>query len=320
MLRNGLVCCPLVLLAACAGTPDVTVQYYPAKSVTTFTTTQNLSCTKDEMTLVVTNTVSAATEYAADTAEPPHSIRIKDLGNAFADSTMSVELFGDGRLKSINATSTGQGQAIVSAAVQLAKALPLAMSSSPSAPHKLAACAVLKNWSDGKAALTFVKPADLARLSPGTGLRLNDDEAALSDPALYAQIASALPEITADVSEISAVPRPASYNPAVGRSDVINLTLHDTRVVQLDFYALSGGSFSGRHWLGAKTFTVPGPDDYSLPIPKAALFGGEQFSLALSESGAVTSLSYGRTSGVPAALGAATSAVTIVAPAPPVSP
>jgi hypothetical protein len=51
-----------------------------------------------------------------------------------------------------------------------------------------------------------------------------------------------------------------------------------------------------------------------LPIPKAALFGGEQFSLTLSESGAVTSLSYGKTSGAPAALGAANSVATTITP------
>src|SRR5690348_1643806 len=162
MKEHGLGLCLLLLLGACASTPDVTIQYYPAKSLATFTTTQNLACTKDETTLVVTNTVSAATEYSADTTKPPHSLRVKDLDNAFVDASLTVELFGDGRLKGINASSTGEGQAVISAAATLAGELAPLVGASPIEPRKLPECAVLKNWSDGKASLSFVKAVDVA--------------------------------------------------------------------------------------------------------------------------------------------------------------
>ena len=303
------LCLPL-LLGACASVPDVTVQYYLAKSVTTFTTTQNIGCTQDELTLVVTNTVSAATEYSADTSKPPHSLRIKDLDNAFADASMSVELFGDGRLKSVNASSTGEGQAVISAAATLAGELPLAVGEGPGAPRKLRVCTVLKNWSDGKAALSFVKTADLAQLSQGDPpLKLNDDKATVSDPGLYDRIAGYLPEVSLQVVEKMPVPRPATYN--ANDPQTIALTLHDTSRMTVDLYTSDA---HGLHRLGTKSFVVPGPGDYVLPIPKAALFGGEQFSLTLSESGAVTALSYGKTSGAPAALGTAQSAATVMTP------
>lgn len=308
------VFCVLLLLGACASTPDVTIQYYPAKSVTTFTTTQNLACTHDSETLIVTNAVSATTEYSADTTKPPQTLRLKDLDNPLADASLSVDLFGDGRLKSINATTTGQGQAVISAAAGIVGiAAPRLGSSGGPAPLKLPICAVLKNWPDGKATLTFARSVDLAQMDVPT-LPLNDDNAAVSDPVLYAEAAGVLPEVLLTVSNTSPVPRPAS---AVQSANTAPLTLHDTSLVQADFTSFDRiGSGRRKHWLGTKTFVVPGPGDYLLPVPRAAPFGGSQFSLTLSESGAVTALSYGKTSGAPAAFGAANSAVTAITPTP----
>jgi hypothetical protein len=294
--------------------PDVAVQYFPAKSLTTFTLVQNVACTHDDLTLLVTNSIAATTEYSADDSKPAHRLRLKDLDNGFADASLGVELYGDGRLKGINASSTGQGQAVISAAAALASTLGPALGASGGAgpPRKLAACAVLKNWPDGKAALSFVKAIDLAAVSPSDRTRLNDDEAAVSDPALYDRLAGVLPEITLDISEKKSVPRPAIAG-AAGAGDTVEVTLHDTSNLRVDFYARDRIGF-GNHWLGAKAFTIPGPGDYVLPIPKAALFGGSQFSLTLSESGAVTALSYGKSTGAPAAAGAAQSAASVITP------
>lgn len=306
MQRYGAVVCPLLLLSACASTPDVTIAYYPAKSVTTFQVTQNIGCTQDDMQLLATSAVTAATEYSADTGAPARHLRLKALDNDFADASLSVELFGDGRLKSINASSTGEGQAVITAAVGLAGALAPMLGASPQRPHKLPVCAVLKNWTGGKASLTFIKSFDLAQVPPASSRVLNDDEAAVSDPGLYDQIANVLPQVTVSVGDKTPVPRPAAYV-SDNADSTLALTLRDTSTVRLDFY-------SAGHWLGAKTLTVPGPGDYVLPIPKAALFGGQTFSIALSESGAVTSLSYGKTSGAAAAIGSASSVATAVTP------
>jgi hypothetical protein len=148
---------------------------------------------------------------------------------------------------------------------------------------------------------------------------LNDDDAAVSDPSLYAKASGVLPQVTLEISEPSLVPRPAR---AVSSPDSVPLTLHDTSLVQADFYSSDRiGSGRSRHRLGSKTFVVPGPGDYVLPIPKAVPFGGSQFSITLSEAGAVTALTYGKSTGAAAALGAASSAATVITPsAPPPSP
>lgn len=306
MQQRVAIVCLLLLLSACASTPDVTVAYYPAKSVTTFQVSENVGCTQDDMKVIATNAVTATTEYSADTAAPARHLRIKALDNDFADASLSVELFGDGRLKGVNASSTGEGQAVITAAVGLAGAMAPMLGASPQRPHKLPVCAVLKNWTGGKAMLTFVKSFDLAQIPPASSQTLNDDDAAVSDPGLYDQIANVLPQVSFTIGDKAPVPRPAAYASDNGDS-TLALTLRDVSTVRLDFW-------SAGHWLGAKTLTVPGPADYSLPIPKAALFGGETFSIALSESGAVTSLSYGKTSGAAAALGSATSVATAVTP------
>jgi hypothetical protein len=56
--------------------------------------------------------------------------------------------------------------------------------------------------------------------------------------------------------------------------------------------------------VGSKSVAVPLADPLAVPIPKAALFGKQGFSLVLAESGKITSMGYARTTGVPGALNA----------------
>jgi hypothetical protein len=51
-----------------------------------------------------------------------------------------------------------------------------------------------------------------------------------------------------------------------------------------------------------------------LPIPKAALFGKQTFSLSLSEAGTITAVDYGKQTGAAGALNAAGSIATAVDP------
>ena len=60
--------------------------------------------------------------------------------------------------------------------------------------------------------------------------------------------------------------------------------------------------------------TAPDAQTYVLPIPKAALFGKQSFSLALSEAGVITSVEYGKNTGAASVLNAAGAAATAQAP------
>jgi hypothetical protein len=71
------------------------------------------------------------------------------------------------------------------------------------------------------------------------------------------------------------------------------------------FISLSIRSSRPDKEIGSARITVPTGNTYYLPIPKAALFGKQSFTLALSEVGTVTSVFYGKTSGAVGALNAA---------------
>jgi hypothetical protein len=85
------------------------------------------------------------------------------------------------------------------------------------------------------------------------------------------------------------------------------LTLQRIANVQVDVLAKGSSIFS-------TNIALPQSTTYELAIPKAAVFGKQSFSLTLAESGAVTSVDYGKLSGASGALNAATSAVGAAAP------
>ena len=72
--------------------------------------------------------------------------------------------------------------------------------------------------------------------------------------------------------------------------------------------SLSAAATDAQGPIGSKSVPVPTTTTFAVPIPKAALFGKQTFSLVLAESGRITSLGYGRTAGVPGALGATAAA------------
>ncbi len=59
---------------------------------------------------------------------------------------------------------------------------------------------------------------------------------------------------------------------------------------------------------------VPSPKTYLLPIPKAALFGKQNFALSLADSGAVTAIEYGKATGAAGPLNVLGAAATAAAP------
>ena len=63
------------------------------------------------------------TSYSADRSVEPVSIRIKSIEGGlalFTDSDMGLTFYDDGRLKGVNQSTTGQGEAIIKAAASIA--------------------------------------------------------------------------------------------------------------------------------------------------------------------------------------------------------
>jgi hypothetical protein len=298
----------VLLVAGCASTPDVVYKYYPSQAQSTVTVTQTIDCTSDKTALIVVSTPALNTLYTANYRQPPSSVRVKDLAGAIADSDLSFNFFDDGRLKSVNASSTGQGEAVVKSAVSLITAVAAIGGGVPvGAPVKAPAlpeCTTVNNWGNGKpVTLTYGQIIDFNKAAAGPV----DLEPTPQSAPLWGLLKNQLSKLAVFVRSQTNNDSGAYYDGVVGNRDAIFLTLQRTANVQVDVLAKGSSIFS-------TTVALPLPATYQLAIPKAAVFGKQSFSLTLAESGAVTAVDYGKLSGASGALNAATSAAGAAAP------
>jgi hypothetical protein len=244
------------------------------------------------------------TLYSADYSKGPYSVQIKRLDGFFADSDIDFNFFEDGRLKSINQTTTGQGETILKSAVSLITALaPLGGGAPQLKPT--AECTAIKSRGGGKpVTLTYTKNIDYGNHADGARLDL---EPTPDTKGLYAELSknNQLPRLQVIINPPSSIKSGASYiSSSSGSSDdAVPLTLQETANVQVDVKASGQAIWSGK-------ITIPGKNTYNLPIPRASLFGKQAFYLTLSEAGAITEIHYGKITGAAGALNVATSAAT----------
>jgi hypothetical protein len=283
-------------LGACATIPNVTLSYNRSKWSSVATVTQTIGCNAAKTRVVVLNTPSVTTTYSSNVDEPPFTIGIKELEGGLgglADSEMSITFTDDGRLKSINQSTMGQGEAIVKSAVALAGAVALFYVKPAPPDRTLEECNTIETWGAGKP-ITLSYKAPIT--TPGTDVAF---EAASESKELYALIRNQLPTLKATVSGVSDSKNGPIYDgPRSGTSEsVVLLELQKMGSVSVTIKA-------NTDTIGTARIVIPKDDTYKLPIPKAALFGKQTFALTLAESGAVTSVGYGKTTGAASALNA----------------
>ncbi|KQV49206.1 hypothetical protein ASC95_16390 [Pelomonas sp. Root1217] len=292
---------PLVL-AGCASIPDVTVSYRPVTWSVQVATAHTITCTNDRKYFMVAGGATYTPAYSADTARAAFEIQLKKLDRFYADSDFSLSFTDDGRLKSINQSTTGQGETITKAFVGVvtavaafqAEALP-----STAGPQPASICAIVRKWNvPAPDHLPQVSLTQNGRFAGAGNLSL---EVPPEQQALFTELkkagldlaATARAELVGDA--LQPVARPAS---AVAEGEVA-VTLQQVTTLKLSATDARGEN------LGGKRIPVPLKDkDFMLPIPKPALFGKQTFQLAVAESGRITSLGYGSTSGAAGALGA----------------
>ncbi len=300
------------MLAACSSLPDVQYSYYPAKSLTAVTVTQTVDCTSDGRAVVVVSTPSISTAYSADYTKGPYSVRIKAIegsGGTFADSDIAFTFFDDGRLKSINQSTTGQGETIIKSAVQVVSSLALLGGGAPAAKGApaLPECKVIQSAGAGKpVTLTYAQTWDVSAM---LGKPPQELPPTPSSKQLYDGLKNQLPVLAVAFGQPAATQSGARYVvPAGGASsDLVALTLQNIASIRVDVRG-SGAT------LGGSVVAVPVAGTYDLPIPTAALFGKQNFALTLNEAGAVVSVDYGKTAGAAGALNAINAAATAAAP------
>ncbi len=283
-------------VSACATTPDVSYSYYPVRATGIVSVTQTVDCNSSKTDLVILYSPALTTSYAADTAQEPYTLVVSKLDSPFADTDFGFNLYDDGRLKSINASTTGQGEATAKAAVSLATTAQALGGGAPAAmPGPLTVCAVIAERGKGRPlTLTYTKTIDYAHFSPNVPVNLDPVSASL---AAYNALKPGLPLLQVMMNTPVPNRSGARYAENSGHlgSGYVPLTLQEIDNAQIDVLAQGQPIYSG-------AVAIPSSRAYELPIPKAMLFGKQGFSLTLSEAGVVTSIDYNKTSGGAGAL------------------
>lgn len=312
MLRFASLLLTGAALAGCATTPDVTFQYYPAKSTTTLSVTQTIACAKDKQSLVVTTTPQPAkTVYTADYAAGPYTLQARGIDGNFADASVGVVLQDDGRLKSVTSSWTGKGQEIATAAFQLIGAVAAVAGSEaagePKEPTPTGDCAVVENRGNGQpVALTYALNADLAQVGAG------DFPLQVSDPKFHDQLKT-LPGIKVHLDAFAMADGGGRYDCEPAAHDAVAVKLRRVGVVHVQ-YRLDSSTMA----LDDVTVPATGMEEkksvFCVGVPKAAWFGAGSFELDLADSGAINTLKYGKTNGTDQALTTVQNFINTAAP------
>ena len=305
-----LTLCGASLLAACSTTPKVSVNYYLPQAKLAVTATRLVRCDA-VLNPIVSTTVTTKTTYSPYGS--PHTIDVAATSHFYADADLAITLTEDGRLSGINSTSAGQGGAIVKSAVSVGVAL--AALDQTTKGQNQAACDLIARQMNGAKdkdyALNYARVEDFAR---PIDVYHNEIEAVAEQKSTATALQQLIGKLCLEAANIV----PAGGKPGDKRAPRASYAGKWEGVVKLDLvqpaeYRVSvKGPGPGGEECQATLWTdvVYVPQDgtaYSLPIPRAALFGNHTFKLSLSDSGQITSIEYGNTSGTSAALDSAQS-------------
>lgn len=291
----------LVGCAGCAHLPDATIRYYLAQSAVSFKAVRTVACAADGR-LVSATTVTPSVAHAADRSSA-HAIPLASLRGAFTDGDLKVELYDDGRLKSVNATGTGEAQPILKTAIAIVGAAVATQSidghGKPATP-----CERVKAAGRGKPrTLTYEGAIDLSR-GPAVAQPLEPDPAAR-------ELLDAVGGACAYVLDARAMPPPFEYAAQDGDVVIVVRPPGEAHVVVRTGGLGGGCDAEPPAWDGRVTAAQLGKGhEYALPIPKPPLFGKQVFAATFQESGALSSVQYASTAGTGSALDALGAAVS----------
>jgi hypothetical protein len=150
------------------------------------------------------------------------------------------------------------------------------------------------------------------RLIQSTDLKVID-----ASRPLYAAFTDAnvtLPKFTLLVGQPSDGDRATNVSAQYKDSEFVNLTLQRVATVEMKIVTDQNNSTNGKKVIWRGDVPIPTPELYDLPIPKAALFGAQKFTLTLSEAGAITAVEYGKNTGAAGPANAAGSIATALSP------
>lgn len=307
------------LFVGCASIPDVEVSYRPVKWSMLLTVVHTITCNHDDSLAIIERGANFLPIYFAGPADPRFRLRLKDLDRYSADADFTVGFTDDGRLKSINASTVGQGESVVKGSVAAAASLasvPVALAAVPAGAVSLFSQNVLqKRIADAKPATicnvvrkwTLTAPSQLPQVSLVQttvlrGVPSDLDPVPTEDQRpLLAQLQESGLDLNTKVSTSFVKDE---LQPIAKLSEVVGSEEVPLRIQRMVTFKATVKDAQGD--IGIKSIPVPTSDTFVLPVPKAALFGKQSFSLLLAESGRISNMGYGRTAGTPGAMGALT--------------
>src|SRR5690349_7780453 len=99
----------LVSLCACATLPDERIHYRLPTTTLSLEVIRTLGCTKDNGLVESFKVTPTVIQHADQTPAGDKYLELGKLHGPFNDADMKVEFYDDGRLKSVNGSTTGQG-------------------------------------------------------------------------------------------------------------------------------------------------------------------------------------------------------------------
>lgn len=246
---------------------------------------------------IVASTVTPVITHFADPGRKL-SLSFSKVDGALANSDIKMEFYGDGRLKGVNATTTGQGETIIKAAIKLAE---VALEEDRSPAETEAGCKLFKqHFKDKPLTLVFETRDDLSGASNGVAMPAEAQSAHHYE--LFRNLVGDTCLRFGNVSQPDApvkLERNASYAMLAARQPAIaevGVSVGPTGSCELS-----------QIWAGLVPVAQRGTD-YAIPIPEAAFFGKQAFATSFDEAGAITMLQYGKDAGGAGVIGVVQSA------------
>lgn len=299
-----------VVIGACARTPPVVTTFPATKTSLVMRVVRTVGCDAKNWP-VVASTVTPRILHTADHATL-FTVDIAKIDGDWANSNIKFGFYDDGRLKGINATTEGKGEEILTAAIKLATTVATAGLSATGTRSLTdteveTACKELKaRFGDTPLSLAFDVNDDLSSQSSGKPL-----EPDWQSERYYNRFKPLIGETCLIFGNLLPVAEPVKL-PAAKSTAYAMLGARQPAWRELSVTVGPVGECGkSAIWTGIVPVAQQGTS-YKIPIPRAALFGKQEFGAAFDEAGTLTTLQYAKDSGMAGALTAAQSGLDAV--------
>ena len=273
-------------VGACSTTPPIKVSHYLPKVETRVTITESVACDAENH-IVAGAEATSVTAYSADITQA-REIDLTGYGSMLADTGLTFTFENDGRLKTVNATSTGKASEIIKSAIGLVTTFAGARGFADlTAPQYKKECALLAAWGKGEpVTLTFAGPIDFA--ADASAQYIRPVPASLYR---FGLIKNAVGYPCAKVTSRKMNPIVSGPEPTGAKVDLLQPSLADLAIhMNTSDQCIPADNVAFVH---REQIVVPqGGKPYAIQIPKPVAFGKSTFVMEMAPSGSVTKLQY----------------------------